>query len=427
MLGPSVRREGGSGRVGAPGSAASGASEQPGTRAERQSARAPTRPAGSGGLSPDPEGRPPGPTGGRSRRDAVAEAVAVTNGTALIGPHAPNWEERANSRLSKTNPADSTTGDERDATPRSRFTPLTESNGVTLREEVRDFGAIDGDRPLTWNRAITQYRAYIEDQRDVQTVFEDSQGNTARGSTPHRFSPEYSDKQYAKLKDLERGLVDDYGSRLHTAMLTFTASGAPDGEPLPPVDHLNELDSSWDSITRELRRALDDRRYERLAILEPHPGDGANNGYLHIHLAVFVDGPIARSTLAPVIEAHLRNCDLAQPDAHDVRDDSTISIRHAGRDRDDGDDGLDELAIYLAEYLGTYGDDPLDQPEFQQAANTLLWATGKQRWRPSNGAQQYMRTEAREPDSEWEVIGIETDDEFTRRTDSAAASTRSPP
>jgi hypothetical protein len=60
--GPPSRREGGSGSVGLPGSAASPASEQPGPRAERQSARAPTRPAGSGGLPPtrktDRAGRP---------------------------------------------------------------------------------------------------------------------------------------------------------------------------------------------------------------------------------------------------------------------------------------------------------------------------------------------------------------------------------
>ncbi|WP_152417510.1 hypothetical protein, partial [Natronobacterium gregoryi] len=38
--------------------------------------------------------------------------------------------------------------------------------------------------------------------------------------------------------------------------------------------------------------------------------------------------------------------------------------------------------------------------------------TGRQRWRPSNGAQSYMATEAREPDSEWSLVGIEKDDEF---------------
>ena len=81
-------------------------------------------------------------------------------------------------------------------------------------------------------------------------------------------------------------------------------------------------------------------------------------------------------------------------------------------DRNDSDDQLDELAVYLAEYLGTYGDDPLGLPEHVQAANALLWATNRQRWRPSNGAQQHMATDPRDPDSDWQLVGIETNGEF---------------
>jgi hypothetical protein len=341
-----------------------------------------------------------------------------TEPSALVGPHAPDWGEREEtepvSRLSKTNRADRQKRREKPSARRSRSRPLTERAEISLRTEVRDWGALDGDRPVTWREAVDCWRDYIRDKEDVETVFEDTSGNRATGSKPHRFDPEYSDKQYAKLKDLERGISDEYGKRLHTAMLTFTASATPDGDPLPPVDHLDGLLDSWDAIRRALDRALDGRRYERLAILEPHPGDGVNNGYLHVHMAVFVDGAVRPSTFEPVIEAHVRNCDFAKPDAHDLEDESTISVRHAGADRADQDDdsALDELAIYLAEYLGTYGDDPLDAPEHVQAANALLWATGRQRWRPSNGAQSYMATEAREPDSEWELVGIERDDEF---------------
>jgi hypothetical protein len=129
-------------------------------------------------------------------------------------------------------------------------------------------------------------------------------------------------------------------------------------------------------------------------------------------MAVFVDGRVRRSTFAPVIEAHVRNCDGAEWDAHDLDDDSTISVRHAGTDRDLGSDALDELAIYLAEYLGTYGEDPLDQAEHVQAANALLWATERQRWRPSNGAQEYMKTPERDTGpTTWNLVGIEKDGE----------------
>ncbi|WP_180271826.1 hypothetical protein [Halorubrum persicum] len=327
----------------------------------------------------------------------------TTEPTTLVGAHAPDWGA---SRLSKTNRADEQNGRETASAPPSRFRPLTERNGVTLRQEVRDWHDLD-DAPISWKGATDAWGSYIRDKEDVETVFEDVSGNRASGSKPHRFDPEYADKQYAKLKDLERGISEEYGKRLHTAMLTFTASSTDDdGRPLPPVDHLDGLLSSWEAVRRALDRALDGRRYERLAILEPH-----QSGYFHIHMAVFVDGPVRTSTLAEPIEAHVRNCDLAEWDAHDLDDDSTVSVRHAGGDRTD-DDSLDELAIYLAEYLGTYGDDPLDQPEHVQAANALLWATGRQRWRPSNGAQSYMATEAREPGTDWSVVGIEVDGEF---------------
>jgi hypothetical protein len=312
-------------------------------------------------------------------------------------------EQTTLSRLSKSDPADPPSAEYGPSARRSLKQPLTEHSEVSLRREVLDEDR-DGIRPVTWRDGVWRWRDWYEESAETQAVFENVEGETVKGGDPNRFHPDYGDKQYAKLKDLERGVKEDYGKRLHTAMLTFTASSTDaEGNPLPPVDHLNELLSSWSAVTRELRRCMEGQRYERLAILEPH-----KSGYLHIHIAVFVEGKVTRETFAPVINAHLRNCDLAGKDAHDVTDDDTISVRYAGGDRDDGDgDHLDELAIYLAEYLGTYGEDPLDQPEHVQKANAVLWATERQRWRPSNGAQEYMATNQSPPDPDWELVGIE--------------------
>jgi len=277
---------------------------------------------------------------------------------------------------------------------------LTERDGVTLREEVRDWGNAEGDRPGTWRRAVEAWREYIRDKRTAQPVFESPEGDLIDGSDAHRFAPEYGDKQYAKLKDLERGLRDAYGDRLHTAMLTLTASSTDgDGRPRPPVDHLDGLLSSWDAVRRALSRQLDGRRWERLAILEPH-----DSGYIHVHMAVFVDGVVTRGTFAPVIEAHLRNCDGAAVDAHRLDDDDTISVRRVAAER--GAEEIGNLGTYLAEYLGTYGDGPLEAAENVQMANALLWATGRQRWRPSNGAQEYMAAETAPPTPGWSFAGM---------------------
>lgn len=308
------------------------------------------------------------------------------------------------SRLSKSDRADATNHRNGPSRGESLKLPLTERDGVALREEVRDYGALDGDRPLSWRESVRQWRDYIEETEDTDMVFQNGEtGEYATGSDPHRFASDYSAKQYAKLKDLERDIGRDFGKRLHTAMLQLTGSSTDDdGNPIPPVDHLHDLDQSWEAVRRELSRCLENKRWEYLAILEPH-----ESGYLHIHIAVFVEGYVTRETFAPVIEAHLRNSPIAGEDAHQL-DEDTVSVRHAGGDRDrDDDDHLDELACYLAEYLGTYGEDPLQAPDHQQMSNTVLWATGKQRWRPSQGAQSYMASFQREDgDSPWEAKGI---------------------
>jgi hypothetical protein len=275
---------------------------------------------------------------------------------------------------------------------------------VTLRQEAVD-NSSDGIEAASWGEAVHRWRDYIRDSRETAAVFE-NQETAARvtGGDPNRFAPEYADKQYAKLKDLERGLRDRWGRMLWTAMLTFTASSTDGDRPAAPVDHLNDLTGSWEAVRRELNRVLDGREWEYLWILEPH-----ESGYLHRHLAVFVKGPVGAEAFRSVFEAHLRNCDRAGAEAHDLDDEGTVSVKHVGADR--AEDRIGNLGTYLAEYLGTYGDDPLEAPENQQMANAVVWATGKRRWQPSRGAQEYMATNrgGDEP-SPWEFVGIEDGD-----------------
>jgi len=315
------------------------------------------------------------------------------------------------SRPSKTHRADTTERSQSASIRRSLSRPLTDRDGVDLRAEVCA-GTSTGVDALSWREATRCWQEYIRESGDTAAVFENPEGEQVTGSDPNRFMPGYANKQYAKLKDLERGIRQDYRTPF-TAMLSLTASSTDDdGEPLPPVDHLDDLLGSWEAVRRALSRSLDGRRWEYLAILEPHA-----SGYLHVHVAVFVDGLIRRETFRDVIEAHLRNCDRAGREAHTIEDGTAVSVNRVGRDArgnhataegvEFDSQSLANLGSYLAEYLGTYGDDPLDAPDHQQAANAVLWSTGRQRWRPSQGAQEYMATNRGEEASTWEFVGIE--------------------
>lgn len=334
----------------------------------------------------------------------------------LCGVVAVSEAETGGSRLSMTDRADHANDGLQESIPASRFKRLTERDGIALREEVEQFGS-SPSKPVTWRAATDRFEEYLSEKGGTDMVFEDPEGNLAKGSDPHRFAEEYGDKQYAKLKDLERAVQRKYGKMLHTAMLTISASATPQGEFLPPVDHLDELLASWDAVRRALDRVLGDRRYARLAILEPHPGDGDNNGYLHIHIAVFMEGFVSASEFEPVYDAHVRNCDFAGKKAHTA---DNIDVRHTGLDRGElavmnharaegypySSESIGNLACYLAEYLNTHSD-PLDQPECVRASNAVLWATGRQRWRPCQQAQKFMAYDGPEQNTDWEFIGIE--------------------
>jgi len=319
------------------------------------------------------------------------------------------------SRPSKTNPADGDNGRYGVSTTETLSQRVTDRDGVTLRAEAVE-ETKDGARAVTMRDLVHNFTDYLDRTEESAQVFENSDGEQVTASNPHRFASEYHKKQYAKAKDLERGVRAAFGKRLHTAMLTLTASTTDDdGQPRPPADHLEDLLSSTSAVMRALRRVEDELgRVERLAVLEPH-----KSGHLHVHIAVFIDGVADPEDFRPVLEAHVRNCEGAGREAHgltagNIGSTDAVSVYHAGRDRADG--GMESIASYIMEYLGATGDD------FEKGASeaedhiltgyALLWATEKRRWRPSNGAQSYMAQKQKEDllpedEPEWEFVGIE--------------------
>lgn len=313
------------------------------------------------------------------------------------------------SRLPFSNRADRS-----DGTLSAPTVRLAEEEGTRLREEVA-FDSLAGVEAVTWAEAVDRFGSWYEDRRTTKVVVENERGERTGFRTPNRFTPEYREMLYAKAQSLERSLRERWGRLLHTAMVTLTASATDDeGRPRPPVEHLRDLLASWEAVRRALSRSLDGREWEYLAILEPH-----QSGYAHVHIGVFVRGPVVAEQFQPVMDAHLRNCPTAGREAHRVVDEDgeedAVTIHRSADGRRDLD-GIENLGAYLGAYMaGEYGDEATEMPAHVQGFYATMWATGRQWFRPSNGAQEFMQPDEESQDDEgmlaeeWELVGIAPD------------------
>lgn len=279
----------------------------------------------------------------------------------------------------------------------ARRTPITDRAGVQIRLELDNPTPESGATVVDWGTARDKWATYIKRTRGTSLRFDTVDGSkTAYHDSTHRWSPDYQEARYAQLKDMERGIDDYYGSSLWTGMVTLTASS--DG--IAPADHLLELLEGRRTALSALRRSLSDRTWDYWWVLEPH-----KSGYLHLHLAVVVDGPIVEAQLQPAVDSHLRNCEPAGPEAHE----DAIDIR-PGRE-------IGNLAAYLTAYLGDYRNDPLEAPENVQRANALLWGLQKRETGASRRLRAMMQADNPEPDKDWELTAVVDSDGEERPVD----------
>lgn len=266
---------------------------------------------------------------------------------------------------------------------------LSTRGGVELRRELRDPTVDRGADVMDWSTAISRWRDYIGETAASSLVFEDRsdpEGGRAYADRTHRWSPDYQEERYAKLKDMERG-VESFYDDIWTGLVTLTASSR---EVSAPVDHLDELLQGRAAALEALRRSLDGRTWDYWWVLEPH-----DSGYLHLHLAVVVEGPVRRADLRPAVDAHLRQVDAAGEEAHE----QAVEVR-SGRE-------IDNLGAYLNSYLGAYRQDPLDAPEEYQAGAALLWATGRRETGASGRLRRFMKGDPPElSESDWALVAV---------------------
>ena len=316
---------------------------------------------------------------------------------------------------------------EREHTPELR--PLSVRGDLDLRAELVDE---DTGEAYDWSTVTSLYRRWLDgytgDNRG-SLLLEDSEGNEIRKPASVRFDSHRAKKEYARLHNLHQGLEEEF-ENLHIAMISLTGSSRNDRGGLRcPADHLHDVDAPRNAVMTRLRRQLPNRRYETAWILEPHTPDSGSEktaGYAHRHLVVFVEGAVPQSVFEPLIDSHLNNCVPAGKPAHQY--DDCIKVQSVDRE---GEDAVNSIAYYLAEYISDSFDSTEETPEHVEKFNTLLWATGKRRVGYSQGAYDYMEigyelhtgNEFDDSPTSWELVGyVDEDGEVHRITDESSSS-----
>jgi hypothetical protein len=260
--------------------------------------------------------------------------------------------------------------------------PVSVEPGRRLRDEAV-LETSDGAQARPWYSVVEEWRDWYHGYLGSHIEFENSEGDVARTALENSYMPEYGERYYAKLKDLERGVAREFDG-MTTVMLTLTASHRnADGGWRCPADHMRDIMEGYDAARKQLHQVLNGANWEYARVWEPHA-----DGYGHLHLAVFVeDGgrlDLEAGDFAPVMESHVRNCGPAGSEAHEVEgEDAAVSVN----------DNVENLGSYISEYIGIFGDETLSRPMKEQMFYAVTWATNTRRVDFSNGAQDIMTQE----------------------------------
>lgn len=346
----------------------------------------------------------------------------TTDGSAIAGPNARNWD--GPSRPSKTNPSAPDSGSDTpadgpavahrrwwhrknelvdewlDVAPDRAARPISVRENTTLREEAATRKADGSDRSEPWSHVLREFLGWYNDYRNMHLRFRNPDGDLVRAPMPNSHQPQYGDTYYARLKALERQFLAR-ADNPHVVMLTFTASMKnANGGWRCPADHLRDLiDSFTDHVRPAIHRALgsngaDVDSWEYARVVEHH-----GNAYGHMHVPLFIDGKVTEEDFRPVIDTHLRHCDPAGASAHDYyapeAEARPISVARVDADLDPEDyDGTDDVignvGSYVAEYIGAYGEDLFGRSIEELAFRAMCWATQSNRVDFSNGAQDLI-------------------------------------
>ena len=298
----------------------------------------------------------------------------------------------------KSGVSEITPSDLPEATPHR---PMSVTEGVSLRDEAVVVRTENGYRiPVEhanaeqiesgdvmarpWYAVVNEWREWLDSPiyQAGHIEFENDLGEIGRARIENSYMESYSSRYYARLKDLERGVRRRYGQEnVTTVMLTTTTTNEnANGGYRCPGGAMREIADGWDTARKQLPHVLEDYEYVYARVWEPH-----QSGYGHQHIAVFVEDPngeIAAEQFEPFMRSYVENAPGAGWKAHRPSSDS-VSVNH----------DVENIGSYISEYLGIFGDEPLDRPITEQMFYATCWATKTRRLDFSNDAQDIINGE----------------------------------
>jgi hypothetical protein len=273
--------------------------------------------------------------------------------------------------------------------------PISVRGGTKLRDEAASekYGEQERYRSKTWSAVLNEFLKWYNGYRDAELVFNDPDGEEVRGDMENSHMPEYGKRYYAKTKAFERQVVKEYDD-LHSVFITFSGSSEnANGGWRCPADHLRDVIETWRpdrgrGVYHVVRDVLTGKDWEYVIVVEKH-----RSGYGHVHCGIFVDSEVTEEEFHPVIDTHLRKCEIAGRSAHDYHspdpEDRPIVVNKI--DPGNAEEGsIGNLGSYLAEYIGAYGEELFDRGLDELMFRAAAWATGSQIVRFSKGANEMI-------------------------------------
>ena len=256
-----------------------------------------------------------------------------------------------------------------------------------------------------WYAVLNEWRDWMNSPlyQAGHIEFENELGEVGRAKIENSYMESYSRTYYAKVKDLERGVRRRYGrDDVTTVMLTNGATSLnAQGGRRCPGDQIREIADGWNTARKQLPHILEGYDHAVVKVWEPH-----ESGYAHLHVALFIHDPdeeIEAEMFRPYMDSYTSNTAGAGTVAHS---NEACEIHDQGNGWNDAVGGCDDcrspvsvnddvenIGSYISEYLGIFGEDPLDRPIPEQMFYATCWATKTRRLDFSHSAQDIIKGE----------------------------------